>query len=138
MFAILCFFVCCFVLNISTVARVVGELRVGAAVGRRVPYVQVHVWAERVEVGVLDRSAGALWLPGEGRARRGDGGHGGHRGRPLRLEVALVGLALRRPDGAEQAGHGGEAAGSREVWLKDEKEENRKLLSCFSELQFCV
>lgn len=73
--------------------------------------------AEGVEAGVLDRSAGRLWLPAEGRVRRGDGGHGGHRGRSLRLEVALVGLALRRPDGSEQTGHGREAAGAREVWL---------------------
>jgi len=110
-------------LNISAVAGVVGELRVGAAVGGRVPYVQVHVRAEGVEARVLDGGAVALGLPGEGGVRRGDRGH---RGRPLGVEVALVGLALRRPDGPEQAGHGGEAAGTREVWLEGERERGER------------
>lgn len=74
--------------------------------------------AEGVEVGVLDRSAGALRLAAERGVRRGDGGHGRHRGRPLMLEVALVRGALGGPDGPEQAGHGREAAGAREVWLR--------------------
>lgn len=104
-------------LNISTVAGVVGQLRVGAAVGRRVPYVQVHVGPEWVEAGVLE-PVGPLRLPVEGRVRRGDGGHGEHGGRSLRWEVALG-----RPDGAEQAGHGGQAASTREVWLEDESGE---------------
>ena len=72
-----------FILNISTVAGVVGELGVGAAVGGRVPYVQVHVRAERVEAGVLDRPVGPTWIPAEGRVWWGvgcDGRHGGHRG----------------------------------------------------------
>lgn len=104
--------------NISAVAGVVGELRVGAAVGRGVPYVQVHVRAERVEAGVLDGGAPPLRLPSEGGVRGCDGGDGGDRGGSFRLEVvSLVGLALRRPDGSEQAGHGREAAGPRKVWL---------------------
>lgn len=70
--------------------------------------------AERVEAGVLDWCTPPLWLPAEGRMRRGDGGHGGG---SLRLEVAVVGLALGRPDGSKQTGHGREAAGPREVWL---------------------
>lgn len=70
--------------------------------------------AKRVEAGELVWSASPLYLPAEGRMRRGDGGHGGG---PLRLKVALVGIALRGPDGAEQAGHGREAARPREVWL---------------------
>lgn len=106
--------VCRFVLNISTVARVVGELWVRAAVGGWVPYVQVHVRAERVEAWVLDRRTPPLLLSAVGGMRRGDGGHGGG---SLRVEVALVGHALGRPDGSKQAGHGREAAGPREVWL---------------------
>lgn len=70
--------------------------------------------AERVEAGVLQRSAGPHWLPTKGGVRRGDGGH---RGRSLGLEVARVGLDLGCPDGSKQAGHGGETAGTREVWL---------------------
>lgn len=70
---------------------------------------------KRVEAGELVGGASGLQLPAEGRARRGDGGHGG---RPLRLKVALVGVALRGPDGAKQAGHGREAAGAREVRLR--------------------
>lgn len=106
--------VCRFVLNISTVARVVGELWVRAAVGGWVPYVQVHVRAERVEAWVLDWCTPPLLLSTVGGMRRGDGGHGGG---SLRVEVALVGHALGRPDGSKQAGHGREAAGPREVWL---------------------
>lgn len=63
---------------------------------------------ERVEVGVLDGPVGPLGLPVERRVRWGhgcDGGHGGHGGRSLRWEVALG-----RPDGAEEAGHGGQTA----------------------------
>lgn len=102
-------------LNVSAVAGVVGELRVGAAVGGGVPYVKVHVRAKRVEAGELVGGASPLQLPAERRMRRGDGRHGGG---PLRLEVALVGVALRGPDGAEQAGHGREAASPREVRLR--------------------
>lgn len=115
------FAVCCssVLSNIATVARVVGELWVGAAVGRRVPDVQVHVRAERVEAGVLDAPTGHLRLAAEGRVRRRRYGRDGrHRGWSFMLEVALVGRALRRPDGSEQTGHGWEAAGTREVWLR--------------------
>lgn len=101
--------------HVAAVTRVVGQLRVGAAVGRGVPDVQVHVGAERVEAGVLEGPAGGLRLPVEGGAGRGDGGHGG---RALRLEVALVRVALGGPDGPEQAGHGRQAAGPREVRLR--------------------
>lgn len=108
------FFFVSFILNISAVARVVGELRVGAAVGGRVPDVQVHVWAERVEAGVLDGRVPPLRLAAEGGVRLTDGGDGGG---PLGLVLGVVGLALWGPDGSEQAGHGGEAAGPREVRL---------------------
>lgn len=74
--------------------------------------------AERVEAGVLQRSAGPHRLPNEGGVGRGDGGH---RSRSLGLEVTLVGLALGCPDGAEQAGHGGETAGTGEVRLRGRK-----------------
>lgn len=69
---------------------------------------------EGVEAGELVRGTSPLQLPAEGRMRRGDGRHGGG---PFGLKVALVGVALRGPDGAEQAGHGREAAGPREVRL---------------------
>lgn len=79
--------------SVCAVARVVGELRVGAAVrGRVVPDVQVHVGAEGVEAGEVLRGK-RLWS--EGRHRRD--GHGA-----LRLEVALIRLALRSPDRAKQ------------------------------------
>lgn len=77
---------------------------------------------KRVEVGVLDGPVGPLRLPVEWSVRWGhgcdrcDGGHGGHGGRSLRREVALG-----RPDGAEEAGHGGQAASTREVWLQEER-----------------
>lgn len=71
--------------------------------------------AKRVEVGVLDRCTPPLWLPAVGRMGWGDGVHGGGL---LRLEVVLVVLALGRPDGSKQTGHGREAAGPREVWLQ--------------------
>lgn len=103
-----------FILNISAVARVVGELRVGAAVGSRVPYVQVHVWAEWVEAGVLDGRVPPLWLPAEGGVRLTDGRD---RGGALGLVLGVVGLALWGPDGSEQTGHGREAAGPGEVRL---------------------
>lgn len=102
-------------LNISAVAGVVGELRVGAAVGGGVPYVQVHVWAKRVEAGELVWDTSPLQLPAVRRVRRGDGRH---RGGTFRLKVALVGIALGGPDGSKKAGHGREAAGPREVWLR--------------------
>lgn len=101
--------------DVSTVAGVVGELWVGAAIGRRVPDVQVHVRPERVEAGELVGPGAPLRLPAEWGVRRGDGGdggHGRHRGGSLGWEVVLWG-----PDGAEQAGHGREAAGPREIWL---------------------
>lgn len=41
------------ILNVSAVAGVVGELRVGAAVGGGVPYVKVHVRPKWVEAGEL-------------------------------------------------------------------------------------
>lgn len=117
MFALICK-VCHFfsfiLLNISAVARVIGELRVGAAVGGRVPYVQVHVRAKRVEAGVLDGRIPPLWLPAEGGVRMADGRD---RGGPLGLVLGVVGLALWGPDGSKETGHGGEAAGPREVWL---------------------
>lgn len=70
--------------------------------------------AEWVESGVLRGTTGTLGLPCEGRVGRGDRGHGS---RPLRVKVALVGLALRSPDGAKQTGHGRQAAGPGEVRL---------------------
>lgn len=102
------------ILNISTVARVVGELRVGAAVGGGVPYVKVHVRPKWVEAGELVWSTSPLQLPAKRRMRWSNGRHGGG---PFRLKVALVGITLRGPDGSEQAGHGREAARPREVWL---------------------
>lgn len=81
--------------SVCAVARVVGELRVGAAVrGRVVPDVQVHVGTERVEAGEVLRRK---WLWSEGRHRRDR--HGA-----FSLEVALIRLALRSPDRAEQTG----------------------------------
>lgn len=71
--------------------------------------------AKRVEAGELVRGTPPLQLPAERRMRWGDGRH---RGGPFRLEVALVGIALRGPDGSEQAGHGREAASPREVCLR--------------------
>lgn len=72
------------------------------------------MWAEQVKAGVLDWCTPAFWLPAEGRMRQGDGGH---RGRSLRLEVIVVGLALGCPDGSKQTGHGREASCPGEVWL---------------------
>lgn len=116
MFALICkvchFF--SFILNISAVARVVGELRVGAAVGGRVPYVQVHVRAKWVEAGVLDGRVPSLRLAAEGGVRLADGRDWG---RPLGMVLGVAGLALWGPDGSEETGHRGEAAGPREVWL---------------------
>lgn len=81
--------------SVCAVARVVGELRVGAAVGGRVvPDVQVHVGAERVEAGEVLRGK-RLWRVGGPRG----GGHGA-----LGVEVARIRLALRGPDRAEQTG----------------------------------
>ena len=64
--------------------------------------------AEGVEAGVQQgpaRAAAAAGLPAEGAGRvdRGHRGHRGHGSRAVRLEVALVGVTLRGPDGAEQA-----------------------------------
>ena len=74
--------------------------------------------AEGVEAGVLQEPTGAAGLPAEGgHVDRGHRRHRGHGGRAVRLELALVGVALRGPDGAEQAGHGRQAAGTVEVWL---------------------
>lgn len=116
MFALICkvchFF--SFILNISAVARVVGELRVGAAVGGRVPYVQVHVRAKWVEAGVLNGCVPPLRLAAEGGVRLADGRDWGG---PLGMVLGVAGLALWGPDGSEETGHGGEAAGPREVWL---------------------
>lgn len=103
-----------FLSNVSAVARVVGELRVGAAVGGRVPYVQVHVRAEGVEAGVVDGRVPPLRLPAEGGVRLTDGRDGGG---AFGLVLAVVGLALWGPDGSKQTGHGGEAAGPREERL---------------------
>ena len=64
--------------------------------------------AEGVKAGVLLGWAAASRLPAEGGV--GGDGVGGDGRRALLVEVALVGLALRGPDGAEQAGHGGETA----------------------------
>lgn len=100
--------------HVATVTRIVGQLRVGAATGRRVPDVQVHVGAEGVKAGVLLGWAAAARLPAEGSVR-------GDRCRALLVEVALVGLALRGPNGAKQTGHGGEATRAREVWLGEQE-----------------
>lgn len=84
-------------LRVCAVARVVGELRVGAAVrGRVVPDVQVHVGAERVKAGEVLIGE---WLRSEGRHWRD-----GYRALGVEVDLALAGLALRRPDGAEQTG----------------------------------
>lgn len=71
--------------------------------------------AKRVEAGELVWGTSPLQLPAVRRVRRGDGRHGGG---TFRLKVALVGIALWGPDGSEKAGHGREAAGPREVWLR--------------------
>lgn len=81
--------------SVCAVARVIGELGVGAAVrGRVVPDVQVHVGAEWVEGGEVLRGKW-LW---KGVRRRRDG-HGA-----LGVKVALIRLTLRSPDRAEQTG----------------------------------
>lgn len=85
--------------HVATVTGIIGQLRVGAATGRRVPDVQVHVGAEWVKAGVLLGRAAAARLPAEGGVR-------GDRCRALLVEVALVRLALGGPNRAKQTGHG--------------------------------
>lgn len=83
--------------------------------------------AKRVEAGVLDGRVPPLWLPAEGGVRLADGRDGGG---ALRLVLGVIGFALRSPDGSEETGHGGEAAGPREVWLW--RTENMRSLDTWS------
>lgn len=81
--------------HVCTVARVVGELGVGAAVrGRVVPDVEVHMGAERVKDGKVLRGK-RLWS--ERRHRRD--GYG-----TLGMKVTGIWLALRSPDRTKQTG----------------------------------
>lgn len=89
--------------GVSAVARVVGQLRVGASVAGRVPDVQVHVGAEGVEVGVMFGWAGGARLTVE----RCVGGVWRNGGRAVWLEMALVRLSVRSPDRTKQAGGDG-------------------------------
>lgn len=86
--------------------------------------------AEGVEAGVLLGAAHAPRLPVEGGVRWGDGADRGHRvhgDRALWLEVALVWLTLGGPDGTEQTGHGGQAPGAGEIWLRGKQSERNKI-----------
>lgn len=81
--------------HVCAVARVIGELRVGAAVrGRVVPDVQVHMGAERVKDGEVLRGK-RLWSEG----RHWRDGYG-----TLGMKVTGIWLALRSPDRAKQTG----------------------------------